>query len=173
MTRQLSITTRYTPQDDAARTAPWSADGPRGERCDRFFHEGVAAHFGMSVAECKYLGLLREYGSSSASRLAKPSGFTIGAITGIVDRLEGAGYVRREPHPTDRRSVIVQPQHVKEVQRRVDPIFQSLLDAMAAIPSRYSVAELKAAAGFFRETTTVLHTETATLMREKRATSSD
>ena len=42
-----------------------------------------------------------------------------------MDRLERAGYVRREPHPTDRRSVIVKPQHLKEVQQRVGPIFQN------------------------------------------------
>ena len=83
-----------------------------------FFHEAVAAHLGMTAAEWKCLGLLREHGSSSASRLAELSGFTTGAITGIVDRLERAGYVRREPHLTDRRSVIVQPQHLKEVQQR-------------------------------------------------------
>ena len=113
-----------------------------------FFHEAVAAHLGMSVAEWKCLGLLREHRSSSASKLADLSGFTTGAIAGIVDRLERAGYARREPHPTDRRSVIVQPQHMKEVMQRVGPIFQSLLSAMAIIASHYSPAELKAVSGF-------------------------
>src|SRR5580658_10981528 len=126
-----------------------------------FFHEAVAAHLGMSAAEWKCLGLLDQHGPSSASRLAELSGFTTGAITGIVDRLERTGYVRREPHPTDRRSVIVKPQHLKEVQQRVGPIFQSLLNAMATIASHYTAAELKAIAGFFRETTAVLHAETA------------
>lgn len=153
---------------------------PHGERMGRelsdaivFFHEAVAAHLGMSVAEWKCLGLLREHGSSSASRLADLSGFTTGAITGIVDRLERAGYVRREPHPTDRRSVIVQPQPMKEVQQRVGPIFQSLLSAMATIASHYTAAELKSIASFFRETTAVLHAETAKLKKKKRATSGE
>jgi predicted transcriptional regulator len=149
---------------------------PHGERLGRelsdaivFFHQAVASHLGMSAAEWKCLGLLREHGSSSASELAELSGFTTGAITGIVDRLERAGYVRREPHPRDRRSVIVQPQHLKEVQQRVGPIFQSLLNAMATVASHYTAAELKAIAGFFRETTTVLHAETAKLRKKKRA----
>lgn len=150
---------------------------PHGERMGRelsdaivFFHEAVAAHLGISAAEWKCLGLLREHGASSASRLAEMSGFTTGAITGIVDRLESAGYVRREAHPTDRRSVIVQPQHVKQVQQRVGPIFQSLLNAMATIASHYTAAELEAIAGFFKETTAVLHAETAKLKKKKRAT---
>ena len=90
-----------------------------------------------------------------------------------MDRLERAGYVRREPHPTDRRSVIVKPQHLKEVQQRVGPIFQSLLNAMATIASHYTAAELEAIAGFFRETTTVLHAETAKLKKKSRATSAE
>jgi DNA-binding MarR family transcriptional regulator len=134
-----------------------------------FFHEAVAAHLGMTAAEWKCLGLLREYGSSSASRLAELSGFTTGAITGIVDRLERAGYVRREPHLTDRRSVMVQPQHLKEVQQRVAPIFQSLLNAMATIASHYTAAELEAIASFFSETTAALHAETSKLRKKKRA----
>src|ERR1022692_1777614 len=96
-----------------------------------FFHEAIAAHLGINATEWKCLGLLERQGPLPASRLAELSGFTTGAITGIVDRLERAGYVRREPHLTDRRSVIVQPQHLKEVQQRVAPIFQSLLNAMA------------------------------------------
>jgi hypothetical protein len=152
------------------------AELPHGERLGRelsdaivFFHQAVASHLGMSAAEWKCLGLLREHGSSSASELAELSGFTTGAITGIVDRLERAGYVRREPHPRDRRSVIVQPQHLKEVQQRVGPIFQSLLNEMATIAGHYTAAELKTIAGFFRETTTVLRAETAKLRKKKRA----
>ena len=153
------------------------AELPHGERMGRelsdaivFFHEAVASDLGISAAEWKCLGLLREHGSSSASRLAELSGFTTGAITGIVDRLESAGYVRREAHPTDRRSVIVRPQHAKQVQQRVGPIFQSLLNAMATIASHYTAGELEAIAGFFKETTTVLHAETAKLRTKTRAT---
>lgn len=162
------------------KTAPETAvdAAPHGERIGRelsdavvFFHEAVAAHLGMTAAEWKCLGLLREHGASSASRLAELSGFTTGAITGIVYRLERAGYVRREPHPTDRRSVIVQPQHLKEVQQRVGPIFRSLLNEMATIASHYTVAELEAIAGFFRDTTAVLRAETLELKKKKRAPS--
>lgn len=117
----------------------------------------------MSAAEWKCLGLLDQHGASTAGRLAELSGFTTGAITGIVDRLQQAGYVRREPHPGDRRSVIVQPLRVKEVQERVVPIFRSLVREMNRVASRYSAPELAAIAAFFRETTDVLHSETARL----------
>jgi predicted transcriptional regulator len=133
-----------------------------------FFHEAVAAHLGMSAAEWKCLGLLDLHGPSTASRLAELSGFTTGAITGIVDRLERAGYVRREAHPTDRRSVIVQPLHVKGFRERVVPIFQSLGKAMAEVRQGYSAAELTAIARFFADTTETLRNETVKLRRSKQ-----
>jgi DNA-binding MarR family transcriptional regulator len=133
-----------------------------------FFHEAVASHLGMSAAEWKCLGLLEQHGPATASRLAELSGFTTGAITGIVDRLEQPGYVRREPNPKDRRSVIVQPRHLKQLKERVAPIFQSLGRAMAEIAVDYSPEELAAIAKFFRETTEVLHNEAAKLNRRQQ-----
>jgi DNA-binding MarR family transcriptional regulator len=55
------------------------------------FHEAIAARLGMSSAEWKCLGFLEEHGPLTAGRLAALSGFTTGAVTGIVDRLERAG----------------------------------------------------------------------------------
>jgi predicted transcriptional regulator len=133
-----------------------------------FFHEAVASHLGMSVAEWKCVGLLEQHGPSTAGRLAELSGFTTGAITGIVDRLRHAGYVRRVSHPTDRRSIIIQPVNLNEVKRQVQPIFQSLGSTMAAVASRYSATELAAVAGFLRGTTEALRSETAKLKQAKR-----
>jgi DNA-binding MarR family transcriptional regulator len=133
-----------------------------------FFHEAVASHLGMNAAEWKCLGLLDQHGPLTASRLAELSGFTTGAITGIVDRLEKAGYVLRARHPSDRRSVIVQPRNVRELRELVTPIFQSLGSAMAEIAGRYSSAELAAIARFFQETTEVLRNETAKLRHQKQ-----
>jgi DNA-binding MarR family transcriptional regulator len=133
-----------------------------------FFHEAIASHLGISAAEWKCLGLLDQHGPLTASRLAELSGFTTGAITGVVDRLERAGYARREPHPSDRRSVIVQPRHMREIKERIAPIFQSLGRAMAGTASGYSSAELAAIAKFFRETTEMLRTETAKLKHQKQ-----
>jgi DNA-binding IclR family transcriptional regulator len=86
-----------------------------------------------------------------ASRLAELSGFTTGAITGIVDRLERAGCVRRQPNPDDRRSIILHPLRLAETERRTGPIFNSLGRAMNAI------------AGYLRQTIQVLHAETRKL----------
>ena len=132
-----------------------------------FFHEAIARHLGMSTAEWKCLGLLDQHGPSTAGRLAELSGFTTGAITGVVDRLERGGYVRRRPHPSDRRSVIIEALPVKGFKERVVPIFESLLREMSAIGSHYSQKELATIAKFMAETTNILRRETAKLKQPR------
>jgi DNA-binding MarR family transcriptional regulator len=41
----------------------------------------------------------------TAGALAAEAGLTTGAVTGVIDRLERAGYARRVPDPADRRRV--------------------------------------------------------------------
>jgi hypothetical protein len=53
--------------------------------------------------------LLQLHGSVTPGWLAESTGLTASAITGVVDRLERAGYVNRSADPTDRRRVIVAP----------------------------------------------------------------
>ncbi|HWA00299.1 MAG TPA: helix-turn-helix domain-containing protein, partial [Caulobacterales bacterium] len=60
------------------------------------FHDALARRMGMSGAEHKVFGALSALGVATPGQLAKLSGFTTGAITGIVDRLERAGYAKRE-----------------------------------------------------------------------------
>ena len=127
------------------------------------FHEAIASRLGISSAEWKCLGLLEQHGPLPAGRLAELSGFTTGAVTGIVDRLERAGYARRERHPSDRRSVIVQPLRLAEVKQRVAPIFASLGQAMKALSGRYSKSEWAAIEDYLERVTRLLHEETARL----------
>jgi predicted transcriptional regulator len=158
-----------TPRRKAARQTPLDRLKPQ-QMVDRefstaviAFHEAVAARLGMSAAEWKSLGVLEQHGPLTAGRLAELSGFTTGAITGIVDRLERAGYVRRERHPIDRRSVIIHPQRLDEVKGRVAPIFGSLAKRMVDISARYTPTQLSAVYKFFVQTTEALRSETAKL----------
>jgi DNA-binding MarR family transcriptional regulator len=125
------------------------------------FHEAVASRLGLGAAEWRCLDLLDREGPATAGRLAELSGFTTGAITGIVDRLERAGYVRREPNPRDRRSVIVRPLENRALRDVVTPIFESLGRAMAAVAGRYSARELTVIQDYFERTIQTLRDETA------------
>src|SRR3954466_12362349 len=53
--------------------------------------------------------LLQLNGPATPGWLAQMTGLSTGAVPGVVDRLERAGYVRREPDPKDRRRVVVKP----------------------------------------------------------------
>lgn len=127
------------------------------------FHEAVAAELHLNAAEWKSLGVLDQHGPLTAGRLAELSGFTTGAVTGIVDRLERAGHVRRERHPTDRRSVIIHPVRFLEVRKRVAPILESLGKHMGELCGAYTPAQLEAIGRFFAQTTDVLRSETSKL----------
>jgi DNA-binding MarR family transcriptional regulator len=105
------------------------------------FSQAVADHVGLNPTDLEALDLIVRHQPLTAGRLAELTGLTTGAITGLVDRLERRGYVRREPHPRDRRSVMVQP--LTEVaERDIGPSYAAMSQAMAELRGRYSDHEL-------------------------------
>src|SRR5688572_7357764 len=73
------------------------------------FHARVAEQMGLSATDEKCLDLaMRAEGPLTAGRIAELSGLSTGAVTGVIDRLERAGYVRRVRDPHDRRKVLVE-----------------------------------------------------------------
>ena len=75
------------------------------------FHEAVSERIGINATDLKCLELAVGEDDITPTRLAELTGLTSGAITGVLDRLEKRGIVRREPDPDDRRRLVV----------RVDP----------------------------------------------------
>src|SRR5580704_16132559 len=70
------------------------------------FHDLVGRCLGVSATDRKCLDLLSR-GPVTAGELARFTGLTTGAVTGIIDRLEKAGYAERINDPNDRRRVLV------------------------------------------------------------------
>jgi DNA-binding MarR family transcriptional regulator len=70
------------------------------------------------------------------------TGLTTGAITGMIDRLEKAGYVRRTNDPKDRRKTIVEPIRNRKLERKIEMIFTPLHERMYRFLSSYSDSEL-------------------------------
>src|SRR5437660_11548101 len=71
------------------------------------YHHAVAERLGLGPTDHKCLDLLRERGAMAGSDLCALTGLTSGAITGVVARLERAGYLCREPDPHDGRKQIL------------------------------------------------------------------
>ena len=106
------------------------------------FHQAVADRLAMNVTDHKCAGILAQSGPITAGELAARTGLTTGAITGVIDRLEKAGFVRRAHDAGDRRRVIVEPD-LKQIERKIGPLFESMGRAAVLLYSGYSVRELK------------------------------
>ena len=106
------------------------------------FHQSVADVLGLHITDHKCLDLIRQYGAMPAGRLAELTGLTTGAVTGIIDRLEKAGYVRRANDPKDRRRTIVEPVRNRKWERKIEAIFIPFHERMHKLLSAYSDAEL-------------------------------
>jgi DNA-binding MarR family transcriptional regulator len=106
------------------------------------FHQAVADKLGLYVTDHKCLDFMYRFGAMPAGRLAELTGLTTGAVTGIIDRLEEAGYVRRTNDPKDRRRTIVEPTRNKKLEKKIEVLFIPLRDRMYNLLSSYSDREL-------------------------------
>jgi MarR family transcriptional regulator, organic hydroperoxide resistance regulator len=72
-----------------------------------FFNTQAADKVGLSLTDMQMIHMLQLYGPATPGRLAAWTGLSTGGVTVALDRLQKAGYIRREPNPADRRSLIV------------------------------------------------------------------
>lgn len=93
----------------------------------------VADKIGISATEFESMDVISHNQPISAGHLANRCGLTTGAITGIVDRLERAGMVKRVSDPEDRRRVLLEPVENKEKSRRVRELYQPMSRAFEEI----------------------------------------
>lgn len=91
------------------------------------FHHALAERLGLGPTDHKCLDLLWERAPLTASELAAITGLTSGAVTGVVARLERSGWLRREPHPQDRRKQVLYP--TREAAHEIQQVFDALPDA--------------------------------------------
>jgi DNA-binding MarR family transcriptional regulator len=128
------------------------------------FTQAAAERLGLNAPDLGYLTAIVQEEPLTAGRLAELTGLTTGAITGVIDRLERDGFVRREPDPADRRRVIIRT--VPERMRESGEVFASSQRAWADLSARYRDDELAFIIDFMRRSTAVLKEETAKLRAE-------
>lgn len=105
------------------------------------FGQTVANAVGVSSSDLECLDFLNIEGRVTAGRLAELTGLTTGAITGLVDRMEKAGFVRRERDEEDRRKVYIAI--VPEALGRIGSFYEPLQKAVTKDWEGYTDAELK------------------------------
>jgi DNA-binding MarR family transcriptional regulator len=137
------------------------------------FHEAVGRLMGLSAVERKCLDVLRRLGPVTAGTIGEHTGLTTGAVTGLMDRLEKAGYVRRERDPGDRRKVVVHLLPNEHLDTLLAKAFGPFGDDMAKIAARYSPAEHRAIADWIAVTTEALVANTQRVMALDQAEATD
>ncbi len=113
------------------------------------YGQAVADVTGMSGSDLDCMDFLNLEGRMTAGRLAELTGLTTGAITGVIDRLEKAGFVRRERDETDRRKVFIVV--VPENCARIGRLYVPMQEAMQKLWKTYSEAELQLLLRFAKE----------------------
>jgi DNA-binding MarR family transcriptional regulator len=122
------------------------------------FHEAVGMRLGVTAVDQRTLALLGSKGPMSAGELAREIQLTPGAVTGVADRLERAGLVRREPDPADRRRVVI-----SAVPGAFGRVFAGLNSAMAEVANHFDPREQEVVADWVTRTITALREETKRL----------
>jgi DNA-binding MarR family transcriptional regulator len=111
-----------------------------------FFHTKMAERVGLGATEGKTLGLLGLLGPLTAGEIASHTGLTTPSVTGLLDRLESKGMVRRVRDPHDRRRVIVEPDQERLAER--DQLFFSVQEGFRELLDIYSDEQLATIADF-------------------------
>src|SRR6266853_1118440 len=118
------------------------------------FHHAVAERLRLGPTDHKCLDLLRE-----RAPLVRP----VIAITGVVARLEQAGYVRREPDPHDGRKQIL---HLALELAHIQDVIGPLRKDVAALLENFDTHQLTAIAEFLARTTDLIYRHAALLRAE-------
>src|SRR5690349_8399925 len=114
-------------------------------------HQAIADRLGLNPTDHKCLGLLVDAGRPvTPGELATLTGLTTGAVTGVVDRLEAAGFVRRTRDPEDRRKVGIEVVF-ERVKRQVFPVFEQLARRMGVVAGAYKPREIETIVDFLEK----------------------
>jgi DNA-binding MarR family transcriptional regulator len=111
--------TDVSPQPPAGTAPPLDSEGrldvsrvlgafralqKENERVERL----VAIYYEIGTSDLRCLRFVGENPASTPKATAEFLELSTGATTSLIDRLETAGLVHRAPHPTDRRSVVLE-----------------------------------------------------------------
>jgi DNA-binding MarR family transcriptional regulator len=80
----------------------------RASDADRRLRLAAAERLGVGPSDFDALLVIDATGPLTAGRIADAMALTTGAVTGLIDRLERAGWVQRTRHEADRRQVVIE-----------------------------------------------------------------
>jgi DNA-binding MarR family transcriptional regulator len=121
----------------------------------------VGARLKLRDVDFDCLNLLNQHGPVGPGALAKMAGLHPATMTGVLDRLERAGWATRDRDPDDRRAVVVRA--APERGREIFELYAGMNGSMDEICADYTVEQLEIIEEFLRRTATAGHDSTAKL----------
>jgi DNA-binding MarR family transcriptional regulator len=112
-------------------------------------NHAVAQRVGLGASDSQLISLLNLHGPLTPGRLAELTGLSTGTVTGVIDRLERGGYVRRERDTKDRRKVLVTP--VAEAMAPLGEHYRHHGEHLDAVLSTRDDAQLRVIADFLAD----------------------
>jgi DNA-binding MarR family transcriptional regulator len=103
----------------------------------------------LSENDVLALQYIARAGRLTSTQLATRLGLTSGGVTALVQRLERAGHVLREPHPDDRRSSLLRLSAAAE--RRLAEVLAPLIEQIQALSARLAEGEAELVARLLEE----------------------
>ena len=102
------------------------------------YNQQIADRVGLRLTDMQCINVIDLMGPSTPGELARFTGLTTGGVTVMLDRLEKGGYLKREPNPRARRSVLVHlnPTKVKKMQAFYGEINQRMAALLDETPER-------------------------------------
>ena len=113
------------------------------------FNHQVVERLRLGANEGQFLNLLELHGALTPGQLAEHTGLGTGTVSGVLDRLERAGYARRERGSDDRRKVIVTLDRDR-VGREILPLYAGQDRRVNELLERYADGELAVIADFLQ-----------------------
>lgn len=124
-------------------------------------NHAVGGRVGLALGDLEALDLVMRHGPLTPSALASRSDLSPATVTGLVDRLEDGGWVRRVRDPDDRRRVQIEP--IRENAPTVASQYRSMQGRLAEICSAYSDEQLELIIDFVCQLGDAGHEEAAEL----------
>ncbi len=124
-----------------------------------FMHEAIARKAGLSGADHKYLGLILQHKSLTAGDIAKLTGLTTGAVTGLIDRLEKKHLLERQFTSNDRRKVLIIP-NMENSMKLLQPIFSELQEKTMMLLATFTEQEIQVIERYFTQATEIMKATT-------------
>ncbi|MBP2320380.1 DNA-binding MarR family transcriptional regulator [Kibdelosporangium banguiense] len=125
------------------------------------FHAAIGARMGLGMTEEKTLDLLEREGPLTAGELTAHTGLAPASVSGLIDRLERKGFVRRVRDREDGRRVIVEinQEHVASF----GVLFNTFVAGLEALYAGYTDEQLALILDFLRRSAAVQRDATGEL----------